>query len=61
MGPDPTAGKKGGDCQARRPAAAASATLQFLVKKLREQGPWEVKKMSYSSVFFVLQLPKKFF
>jgi hypothetical protein len=61
MGPDPTAGKKGGDCQARRPAAAASATLQFLAKKLREQRLWKVEKMSCSWMFVVLQLPKKFF
>jgi hypothetical protein len=35
-------------------------TLQFLVKKLREQRPWKVKKIAFSLEFRVLQLPKKF-
>jgi hypothetical protein len=35
--------------------------LQFLVKKLREQGPWKVEKMDFSRDFRVLQLPKNYF
>jgi hypothetical protein len=36
----------------------ALGTLQFLVKKLREQRPWKVEKMGFSLWFLVLQLPK---
>jgi ABC-type transporter MlaC component len=38
----------------------APVTLQFLVKKLREQGSWKVEKITFSSVFLVLQLPKNY-
>jgi hypothetical protein len=51
--------KKGGDSQVGRSATAALGALQFLVKKLREQRPWKVEKMSRSSMFRLLQLPKK--
>jgi hypothetical protein len=44
---------KGGDGQVGRPAAAALGSLQFLTKKLREQRPWKVEKMSRSSMFLV--------
>jgi hypothetical protein len=37
----------------------ASVTLQFLVKRLREQRSWKVEKLGFSLVFGVLQLPKK--
>jgi hypothetical protein len=42
-----------------RSATAALGALQFLVKKPREQRPWKVEKMSRSSMFRILQLPKK--
>jgi hypothetical protein len=38
----------------------ASETLQFLVKKLREQRLWKVRKKSCSWYFGVLQLPKNY-
>jgi hypothetical protein len=34
-------------------------TLQLLVKMLRGQRPWKVKKISFTGMFNVLQLPKK--
>jgi hypothetical protein len=52
---------KGGDCQVGRSATVAVEALQFLTKKLREQRPWEAEKTSCSSIFGVLQSPKKLF
>jgi hypothetical protein len=51
---------KGGDRRARRSATVAVETLQFLVKKLKEQRPWEAVKMDLSWYFRVLQLPKNY-
>jgi hypothetical protein len=36
----------------------ASVTLQFLVRKLREQRPWKVENIGLSLMLLVLQLPK---
>jgi hypothetical protein len=43
--------------QVGRPVVA-SVTLQFLVKKPREQRRWNVEKIGLSLVFLVSQLPK---
>jgi hypothetical protein len=47
----PTAGKERRDRKARRLATVVLGTLQFLVKKLREQRSWKVKKSVISGGF----------